>query len=76
MKPDRPTTSSSTPKISKRELRRRVAAFKARGGCKIAGPDHPIDKGGLQVASIRFMQAPPSQDDEKCRSDGMFYNDS
>jgi hypothetical protein len=65
MKPNQPTTSSSMQKISKRELRRRVAAYKARGVSRIAGPDDPIYKGGLQMTSIRFMQAPPSQEDEK-----------
>ena len=65
MKPDQPTTSTSTPKISKRELRRRVAAYKARGVSRIAGPDDPIYKSGLQMTSIRFTPAPPSKEDEK-----------
>lgn len=65
MKQDRPTTSSSTPKISKRELRRRVAAFKARGVSRIAGPDDPIYKSGLQMTSIRCMPAPPTEEDAK-----------
>lgn len=58
MKKHQPTTSTSTSKISKRELKRRIAAFKARGVSRVAGPDHPIYRGGLQMTAIRFMQAP------------------
>jgi hypothetical protein len=65
MKPDRPTTSRSRPKISERELQRRIAASKARGICKVAGPDHPIYKGGLQMTSVRFVRAPPPKKDEQ-----------
>jgi hypothetical protein len=64
MKRDRPTTSRTGQKTSERELRRRIAAFRARVNRRIAGPDSPIYKGGLQMTAVRFTRAPsPEKDD-------------
>ena len=52
-----PTTSLMTPRISEEELQRRIAAFRARGVSRIAGPDDPIYRSGLQMTSIRRPKA-------------------
>lgn len=49
--PQQPTPS--TPPISKAELQRRISAWKARLVIRVAGPDDPIYRGGLQMTSIR-----------------------
>lgn len=59
------TTSAAAPRISEEELQRRIAAFKARVVTRIAGPDHPIYRSGLQMNSIRRVQTTPSQEDDK-----------
>ena len=56
---------AATSQVSEEELQRRIAAFKARGVFRIAGPDDPIYRGGLQMTSIRSVQTTASQDDEK-----------
>lgn len=42
------------PQISEEELQRRISAFKARGVTRIAGPDDPIYRGGLQMTSLHI----------------------
>ena len=46
------TVSSRNPGISEEELQRRIAAFRARVGFRIAGPEDPIYRGGLRMTSV------------------------
>jgi len=59
------TASAAVPRISEEELQRRIAAFKARVVTRIAGPDDPIYRSGLQMTSIRRLQPMPSHEDDK-----------
>lgn len=54
-KPKFKTLRPMPPQISEEELQRRIAAFKARGASRIAGPDDSIYRSGLRMTSIRSV---------------------
>ena len=58
-------TPAAAPQIGEEELQRRIAVSKARGIYRIAGPDDPIYRSGLQMISIRSVQPKSSREDEK-----------
>lgn len=44
--------TAAPPQVREKELQRRIAVFKARGIYRIAGPDDPIYRSGLQMTSL------------------------
>jgi len=61
MKRRRPTVPRvvrdlASAQISDEELQRRIAAFRARVGLRIAGPDDPIYRDGLRMTAVRSVE--------------------